>query len=125
MNVIEYAKSILARRAEAVIAIDRQVATDDWSPKLHCCHDNVRDWVARNPGHKHVTGYLIFDLRIIGCWLVQPHSLVEFEDGILVDITPHGASQQYPFVRHVGSDEEFAEMAVAIRIEVPAAEFRG
>ena len=118
-------KAYLLVVPKRLLPIDRQVATDDWSPKLHCCHDNVRDWVARNPGHKHVTGYLIFDLRIIGMLVVQPHSLVEFEDGILVDITPHGASQQYPFVRHVGSDEEFAEMAVAIRIEVPAAEFRG
>jgi hypothetical protein len=29
----------------------------------------------------------------------------------LVDITPPGASQAYPFVRHLGTDEEFEEFA--------------
>ena len=54
--------------------------------------------------------------------VLQPHSLVELEDGTLVDITPHGASQQHPFVRHIGTEEELAGMAVSIRIPVRAAD---
>jgi len=41
-----------------------------------------------------------------------PHALVEVEDGTLVDITPHGATQDYPFLRHIGTYEEFLAMQV-------------
>ena len=37
------------------------------------------------------------------------HSLLGVADGSLIDITPHGDSQLYPFVRHLGTDEEFEE----------------
>ena len=35
------------------------------------------------------------------------HSAVETEDGTLCDITPQEASTDYPFIRHLGTDEEF------------------
>jgi hypothetical protein len=38
----------------------------------------------------------------------------------LADITPRGTWRQYPFVRHVGSEEDFAEMANAMHVDVPA-----
>jgi hypothetical protein len=44
---------------------------------------------------------------------------VEMEEGAF-DITPTGASQSYPFVRHTGTDEEFELMAAAVRVVVPA-----
>jgi hypothetical protein len=68
-----------------------------------------------------VRGYVIFDLRfVLGVWQVQAHSVVELEDGTLIDITPSGVSRPYPFVRHTGTEEEFAEMVRAMRIDVPA-----
>jgi hypothetical protein len=41
------------------------------------------------------------------CIRLMAHSAVETEDGTLCDITPHEASTDYPFIRHLGTDEEF------------------
>jgi hypothetical protein len=126
LDVLEIAKSVIARRSEAVFVPFRSVGMSedgkpDWRPRPKYCHDNVAAWVYRSPLDKHARGYVICDLRaIIGVWQVQAHSVVELEDGTLIDITPSGASQLYPFVRHVGSEEEFAEMACAMRVNVPA-----
>lgn len=93
--------------------------SDDWHPRPHYCHDNVALWVARCPEHKHVKGYILFGPNpLLQGWIVQAHSLVELEEGGLIDITPSGASQTYPFVRHVGTEEEFAEFAKAISVVV-------
>lgn len=112
---------------EAVFVPYRQVGMKgaggepDWSPVPKFCHDNVAIWVDRTPQHKHVFGYVIFDLRpVTGNWQVHAHSVVELEDGTLIDITPSGVSQQYPFIRHIGTWDEFAEMAIAMRVDVPA-----
>jgi hypothetical protein len=120
INKLELARAVVARRSEAVYARNYRVNIGDWMPRPNCCHDNVDVWVSETPQHKHVKGYLIFDFRMWGVWRVQPHSLVELEDGTLADITPRGTWRQYPFVRHVGSDEDFAEMANAMHVDVPA-----
>lgn len=124
-DLVAIAKSVIARRSEAVFVPLRQVGMkgapgeDDWSPKPNYCHDNVAAWVSRCPQHKHLRGYVIVDLRAaLGVWRVQAHSVVELEDGSLIDITPSGVSQLYPFVRHVGTDEEFAGMACAMCVDV-------
>jgi hypothetical protein len=125
-QLIEIAKRVLARRATAIIVPPRVVGMrgapgeEDWTPRPHYCHDNVAAWVYRSPQHKHVRGYIIFDFRMFGFWKVQAHSVVELEDGTLIDITPNDASQLYPFVLHEGTDEEFAAMAAVIQIDVPA-----
>jgi hypothetical protein len=82
----------------------------DWLPLAHHCHANVKTWVHYSPNHKRVRGFVLFG-PMFDVWRVMAHSLVEFDDGTLIDITPHGASQAYPFVRHLGSDEEFEEFA--------------
>jgi hypothetical protein len=41
MDLVEYAKGVLARRSEAVIAARATVRVDDWTPQPHHCHDNV------------------------------------------------------------------------------------
>jgi hypothetical protein len=121
LDLAAIARSVVARGSEAVIVPFRQVGMTgnqgepDWHPRPKFCHDNVAIWVARSPQHKHIRGYLIFDLRFLfGFWRV-----VELEDGALIDITPSGASQLYPFVRHTGTEEEFAEMACVIVVDVP------
>ncbi len=71
MDVVAIAKSVLARRDEAVFVPFRQVGMrgargeEDWLPKPKYCHDNVAAWVSRSPQHKHVRGYVIFDLRFV------------------------------------------------------------
>lgn len=127
MDVVAIAKSVLGRHSEAVLVPFREVgmkgAPDetDWHPQPKFCHDNVAAWVSRSPQHKHVKGFVIFDLRmLLGIWQVHAHSVVELEDGTLIDITPSGVSRPYPFVRHIGTEEEFAEMARAMHVDVPA-----
>jgi hypothetical protein len=126
LDLIAIARLVLARGSTAVLVPFRQVGMkgalgeSDWLPGPKYCHDNVVAWVSRSPQHKHVRGYVIFDLRFLfGVWQVQAHSVVELEDGSLIDITPSDVSQPYPFVRHIGSDEEFAGMASAMRVNVP------
>jgi hypothetical protein len=72
------------------------------------CHDNVAIWVAKNPQHKHVHGFIYMDLRPHAQYIrLMAHSAVESEDGTLCDITTHEASIDFPFIRHLGTDEEF------------------
>jgi hypothetical protein len=125
LDLVAIAKAVLARRSDAVlvpfcqVGMKGEAGEPDWLPRPKFCHDNVAAWVSRSPQHKHVRGYVIFDLRsILGIWQVQAHSVVELEDGRLIDITPSGVSRPYPFVRHIGTDEEFAEMVRAMRVNV-------
>lgn len=91
----------------------------DWLPLPHRCHDNVAAWVSQSLHHKAVKGYILFPPNpLYGGVLVQAHTAVDMGDGIF-DITPSGASQSYPFVRHTGSDDDFADMARAMRVVVP------
>jgi hypothetical protein len=91
----------------------------DWLPAAHHCHANVDRWVRYSPAHKRVRGFVLFGPQF-GVWRVTAHSLVELADGTLVDITPHGASQLYPFVRHIGTNEQFEEFASHGEINVSA-----
>jgi hypothetical protein len=67
--------------------------------------------VAAKPEHKHIYGFMVFEFPIQGYVEIAAHSLVELEDGSLVDITPHGAEFEWPFIRHTGTMEEFGGMA--------------
>jgi hypothetical protein len=125
------ARGIVARlqQGEAIIAPFCEVGMrgsageSDWLPLPHRCHDNVAAWVSQSPQHKAARGYIIFPPNpLYGGVLVQAHTVVEMEEG-LIDITPSGASQPYPFVRHVGTDEEFEVMSRAMRVVIPV-EFR-
>jgi hypothetical protein len=42
---------------------------------------------------------------------VLAHSLVQIEDGSLIEITSQEGDQLHPFVRHLGTDHEFEEFA--------------
>jgi hypothetical protein len=125
MDIDAIARSVIDRLNTAVRVPFREVGMkgapgeSDWLPQPKFCHDNVAAWVFRSPQHKHIRGFVVFDLRpILGVWQVQAHSVVELEDGSLIDITPSGVSQPPPFVRHIGTEEEFAEMARAMQVHV-------
>jgi hypothetical protein len=121
------ARGVVARwqDGDAIIVPFREVGMHgpdgdvDWLPLPHRCHDNVAAWVSVSPHHKAVRGYVLFPPNpLYGGILVQAHTVVEMEEGAF-DITPTGASQSYPFVRHTGTDEEFELMAAAVRVVVP------
>jgi hypothetical protein len=121
------ARGIVARlqKGQAIIAPFREVGMQglagesDWLPLPHRCHDNVAAWVSRSPQHSAARGDVIFPPNpLYGGVIVQAHTIVKMEEG-LFDITPSGASQPYPFVRHAGTDEEFEAMARAMRVVIP------
>jgi hypothetical protein len=69
VDTIAVAKSVIARRESAVLVPFCRVGMKggpreaDSLPRSKYCHDNVAEWVSRSPQHKHVRGYVIFDLR--------------------------------------------------------------
>jgi hypothetical protein len=106
---------LYARRGEGVLVERATVQIDGWSPALHSCHDNAAKWVELHPGHKVVHGWLYFDFGGAFDWVrFNHHSVIETDDGKLLDITPAGPALTYPFIRHLGSVEEFAEMVCAV-----------
>jgi hypothetical protein len=91
-----------------------------YDPTPHRCHDNVREFVEKYPECKHVFGFLVAQRKLLDDTLVIAHSAVETPDGLLVDITPSESEFAYPFVRHVGTPEEFDLIAADLfMIEVP------
>lgn len=120
---MQLAVSVLLRLSEAVTLRRATAQIGDWKPVRHYCHDNVAYWVAHKPEHKHVYGFIYFDHRLLlGCHRLCAHSAVENESGELVDITPHDASADYPFIRHLGTEEEFKLIAARElgQIDIPA-----
>jgi hypothetical protein len=106
--IARLAKSVVKRLDQSVILRRIVAHIGEWTPTVNRCHDNVAIWVAKEPRHKHVYGFIYMDLRPNAqCIRLMAHSAVETEDGTLCDITLHQASIEYPFIRHLGTDEEF------------------
>jgi hypothetical protein len=106
--IARLAKAVVKRLDQSVILRRIVAHIGEWTPTVNRCHDNVAIWVAKNPQHKHVHGFIYMDLRPNAQYIrLMAHSAVETEDGTLCDITPHQASIDYPFIRHLGTDEEF------------------
>jgi hypothetical protein len=84
-------------------------APDDWSPKPHACYANVDTWVRMCPDYRAIRGWVAFDQTMLRPpkFHFAAHSVLQFPDGTLFDITPSGVSIPYPFIRHPGTNEEF------------------
>lgn len=114
------AKSLFERIPEAQIVPGaiRHGQEDDWQPQENDCHTNVATWVHHFPETSHVRGFLLFDFEgLLPYVWFTPHSVLRLEDGRLVDITPSRASQRYPFIEHLGTNEEWAVAERANPIE--------
>ena len=98
---------LYARRGEAVKLRRANASIGQWRPQPHECVQNIETWARHNPQHKRVDGFVYFDYTFRGFVRFSPHCVLENEQGELVDITPHKASDDYPFIRHSGSREEF------------------
>jgi hypothetical protein len=115
------AVSVVKRLHQSVTLRRRVVHIGEWAPTVNRCHDNVAIWVAKRPQHKHVRGFVYMDLRPNAqCIRLMAHSAVETEDGTLWDITPHDVPANYPFIRHVGTDEEFELFGRVGYLDLPA-----
>ncbi len=100
------------RRAVAGETVELiEMTLRDYDPTPHLCHDNVKEWVELHPQHEHVRGFLVSNDRETDTSLVVAHSVVGDTDGTLRDITPNEAYHRYPFVRHIGTLQEFELIA--------------
>ena len=116
----EFGLSLYQRLNEAVYLKRADVHIGNWAPKKHYCHNNVGSWVKHNSQHKHVFGFVYLEVfAILGYVQFAPHSVVEIGDGSLVDITPHDAEFNYPFLRHIGTAAEFAAIAQKGNLNIP------
>ncbi len=103
-----FGRTLLERLPSAILPKTAAVRLGDWQPQEHYCHDNVATWVAHNPEDKHVFGFVYFSFQgMLPYVRFAAHSVVE-RRGELYDITPHGVTTRYPFLRFEGTVEEFA-----------------
>jgi hypothetical protein len=130
-NLVALARKIIARVDPGTIAPPFKVSLQDatgnvlWEPTPHNCHSNVDTWLsnrpASSPKYSSVFGFVIVPPMPIWrpYWDVIAHAVIEAEDGALMDITPSRAEYVYPFVRHVGTVEEFQMFSDAVSVKVP------
>lgn len=108
-NEIEgYKAALFHRRGEARIVGRRKLVGGSWSPEENQCHQNVTIWCAQNSQFTPVRGWLYFEMEGSDCALFLAHSVVREPSGVLADITPSNASQDYPFIESQLSEEDFS-----------------
>ena len=111
-EVRQFLLTLWQRRGEGVLLKRASVSIGTWKSQEHYCFDNVDTWVNHRPEHKRVDGFMMFNYLGWGLGFVRftPHCVIEVEDHSLVDITPHRASTDYPFIRHTGTMDKFIEI---------------
>jgi hypothetical protein len=108
----EFANALYQRRGEGVRLRIARPVVDGWQPIIHECYENVDSWIRLRPDHKRIDGFIYYDqLTEFGFAKFTAHCVVEDENGVLADITPHGATNEYLFIRHTGNREEFNALA--------------
>lgn len=110
MDINEYVSSLLQRVNKAVVLDRAEVKVGDWKPEPNKCHDNVTIFCLSNPVYQPVRGWLYFDLPGLPYVKFLAHSAVLAPDGKIYDITPSYASNIYPFITSLLSDEEYADL---------------
>ena len=56
--IARVAKAVVKRLDQSVILRRIVAHIGEWTPTVNRCHDNVAIWVAKNPQHKHVHGFI-------------------------------------------------------------------
>jgi hypothetical protein len=80
-------------------------------PEAHQCHPNVDAFVAANPDHRAIRGWLkITDFTL------QQHSVVSGPGGELFDITP--LSHRFEFFAHPGLEGEFWRLPPEVHLPI-------
>lgn len=107
----DYAAGLYARLTECAVLRRVEVASEGWTPQANECHANVTEWCTRYPEYEIVRGWLYFDFGgVLGRVQFLAHSAVRAPDGLLYDITPSQASQEYPFLTANLSEDDFAAL---------------
>jgi hypothetical protein len=97
-----------------VIVPHRYVSTADWKPASNKCHENVSVWCCNNPTFKAARGWLYIDFgSVLPYEVFIAHSVVRDKDDALWDLTPMSASERYPFIEAVETEEDYAALIEA------------
>jgi hypothetical protein len=76
--------------------------------QIHECAANARAWVAAHPGDLLAPGYIYFDFaESLPHVRFTPHVGVRTAAGECIDVTPHNALDDHPFLPHTGPIEVF------------------
>ena len=118
-NIQQIADRLYLRRTEGMLVEFKDVSTADWKPAERECHANVDYWCERNADLRPVRGWLYFDFRpVLPFVRFNTHSVVEDKHGNLIDITPAGVFQRYPFIRAEEDEETFAALVDVHNVRV-------
>jgi hypothetical protein len=111
MEVQSYFESLQSRLDHFEFMNRRRVSFADWQPEPAKCHENVDFWVAHNQTLKAVRGWMVTTSVGSDRCVYEAHSVIE-DEGALYDITLRDdvACERIPFLRHLGSEEEFLTM---------------
>lgn len=104
MTGLELARDLFGRLDQAMRV--EPVTDPDWQGEPGHCHENVARWIALHPTDRPVRGYLVSSPSEVGA-VFDLHSVVQREDGSLVDVTP--LQYQCAFIRYEMSDDQFDE----------------
>ena len=85
MNRAELAQSLFERIEQSVRV--EPVTNPGWHGEPNKCHENVERWIAQHPTDQAIRGYLVTTANEVGA-LFDLHSVVQREDGSMVDVTP-------------------------------------
>jgi len=106
-----YAKRLYDRREQTVMLKWANVSTETWRPSPNECHGNVSEVCANDSRYSPARGWLYFDFcGALPSVKFVAHSALRDMDGVLYDITPACASQQYPFLLAEESEEEYVSL---------------
>ena len=87
--------------AVRVIRLATPLDLDGFVGELSRCHENVDRWVAKQPGHKAVRGWLI-----TGNGVFVKHSVVDTGAGLL-DVTPRLGANSPTMLDFIAWKDEF------------------
>lgn len=110
VDIETYARSLYARVHEARILTRVEINSGSWKAQPNMCHHNASALYLHDHKYAPVRGWLYFDLPGLGYVKFVSHSAVMTPEGEIVDITPSGAMQNYPFLEGNLSEEDYQHL---------------
>lgn len=104
-ELVESVTTRFRRREDRVVRPIAAAEAGSFVGERGKCHDNVNRWCFAHYEHGPARGWLIS-----GDCVLDKHSLVKFDNGELVDITPMPDAARRTFLVHDGTEDEFIRL---------------
>jgi len=111
-----YAASLYARRNEGIVAPRKRIIVGEWAPAANLCHANATELAEKDKNYSAIRGWLYFAIGECSPFVrFAAHSVVQMNDGQLIDITPTDPIVSlYPFIRANLSEDDYADAVYAL-----------